>query len=220
MKKMFNIYNNVLVMLEKYRELTLISEKLTFELFSREMSYNEYVVIKSKCGPDNIRGAVNNFTAIINDNSEYSTKSGRFVNLLSGMLPAKQAEVNNGTLHNICFVSAKPLTSHIRKVIIKHESQQIYFEDYTYSKFCNILMMHNQVPKHTIVNIKEDLFRYFTADRYLPAINHDDVGALWIGVRPGMVVKLEKLSEITAYSIEYRICSKKNNVILDESEAN
>lgn len=231
MKKLYNIYNNAITMLTKYRELKLTSKQLNFDEFSTIISHDEYIVIYAECDESNIRGKTNNMTIIIAPDSEIASKSADFKKLANKIEAfivnndkTNNEKVNNDKVNNekvnndkkevtkdshkennVCIISKTPLTSHINKIINTWKSTT-YVEDHTYDIFGYDIFLHNSVPKYNIVNIDWFFEQYYLSENHIPQINSKNAEAVWIGARPGSIVEFTRLSINTGYSDGYAIC--------------
>ena len=72
------------------------------------------------------------------------------------------------------------------------------------------ILEHTLVPKHSILNEKEEEeFRklYNILDNnQIPSISYFDPVSLVLGIRPDNIVKIERYSRTSIYSLYYRIC--------------
>lgn len=233
MKKLYTIYNNVYIMLSKYREMTMITPLLSFENFQNDMKYNDYILLRSSSTVENIRGAIDNYTVIIAPESDYASKSGDFKTMLNKVLngdkktskqkkeellskeptlkesPEIKKQSPDEPLINLCFISETPFTSHIYKAIAKKQEElPFYAEDHLYDIFRIELFKQNMVPEQRIFDIRDILSAYYTTEHSLGAISHKDAAAVWIGARPNMIVELKQVSENAVYAYDYKLCKK------------
>lgn len=219
MKRIYNVYNNVITMLTKYRELKLTSKQLNFDEFSTIITHDNYVVIYAECDETNIRGKTNNMTVIIDPNSEIASKSAEFKKLavkIEAFLNGKGKEVSLKKDHeallkkdhkenNICIISETALTSHIIKIINEWKNRA-YVEDHKYDIFGCDIFTHNSVPKYSIVNIDWFFAQYYHSENQIPQINSKSAEAVWIGARPDSILSLRRLSINTGYADSYVKC--------------
>jgi DNA-directed RNA polymerase subunit H (RpoH/RPB5) len=83
--------------------------------------------------------------------------------------------------------------------------------NYPYKLFLINITEHVSVPKHEIVPHEEvNAFckRYYTTREQFSKISVADPQAIWLGLQPGMVVKVTRTSETAGEAPSYRICIK------------
>ena len=196
------VYANLIKMLEHRR--VLVDNPLGADQVVQKLNHYEYVVINGARPDTDQRGAATVVTILIAPNSKYSNKTGDFKKLL------KDLPKTTGILE-VIFVSDLPLTIHIKKQMITHKIMHptMILEDHDYRIFLINPTEHVAVPVHIIATNEEIalLCRYYctTADK-LPKILQNDVQAVWLGLRPGMVVKIYRKSETGGIAVAYRYC--------------
>lgn len=200
----FNVYTNIVKMFD-YRNIKLRGEQLTENQVSQRLNHYEFATIVGDRGPDP-RGAAECYVILIASNSKYSAKSQDFKKLLKG-LPKKTEGVE------VMFVSELEFTNHIKKqlALFKSENPKIYVEDYDYEKFLIEMPKHVSVPKHELASdneVAELCRRHFTTKEKFPKIHVGDTQCVWIGGKPGMVIKITRVSENSGEAIAYRIVIK------------
>lgn len=201
------VYNNLVKMM-KYRGVKLSSDPLDSDVVVQKLNHYEFVTISGTRGKDDIRGEATVMVILIAPNSKYSNKSGDFKKLLKGLPKTKPGENLE-----VMFVSEEELTIHIRKAIasFKQENPKILIEDYNYKIFMLENPKHESVPEHTIPSeeeIQEFCTMHYKDRNSFPKILQSDAQAVWLGLRPGMCVKVKRISETAGYAYTYRICIK------------
>lgn len=197
------VYENIILML-KYRAIDMTSEVLSMNKFIDTLNNYEYVVITGVRKETDTRTAANVRVVLIAPNSRFATKAPDFKKMYKAIL--KDAP----DMNELLFVSSDAFTVHIKKAIIEIKStSNILIEDYTYRFFMLEVPKHVQVPQHTIVSGGEveqfcDYF-YTTKERFQDIVSGDPI-AVWLGLRPTNVVKIERLSETAGNAIAYRHC--------------
>jgi DNA-directed RNA polymerase I, II, and III subunit RPABC1 len=83
------------------------------------------------------------------------------------------------------------------------------FEVYPMSKFMIVVPEHVMVPHHDILRESEiaqicDIMHI--ARNTLPIIRSDDPVAIWLGLRPRMVVRVQRLVDTVGIDIAYQRC--------------
>ena len=79
----------------------------------------------------------------------------------------------------------------------------------SYGLFLMELPLHVLVPPHSLATDEEvdALCRLHTTSRdRFPHISRDDPQAVWLGVKPGMVVRIDRPSETAGIAVVYRFC--------------
>lgn len=201
------VYTN-LIKLMGYRGVKLATEPLTSDAVVQKLNHYEFVTISGTRGNDDPRGEATVMIILIAPNSKYSNKSGDFKKLLKGLPKIKPSENLE-----VVFVSEFVLTIHIKKQIIvyRNENPKVHLEDHDYEIFLLENPKHEVVPEHSIPPESEidEFCRIHYKDRSsFPKILQSDPQAVWLGLRPGMCVKVKRISETAMYSYIYRICIK------------
>jgi DNA-directed RNA polymerase subunit H (RpoH/RPB5) len=199
------VYLNLVKMM-KYRGVELTMDPLTPASLVQKLNHYEFVTITGHRKKSDPRGEAKVIVIFIAPNSKYSNKSGDFKKLLKG-LPKVQADENL----DVIFVSEHVLTVHIKKHITAFRSAnpRVYIEDHDYEIFMLENPKHEIVPEHTIASDEEveKFCRLHYKDKNsFPKINSTDAQAVWLGLRPGMCVKVKRISETAGFSYIYRIC--------------
>lgn len=201
------IYTN-LVKLMTYRNVVISSNPIDAETVVQKLNHYEFVTIAGKRSKDDPRGEATVIIILIAPNSKFSSKSGDFKKLLKGF-----PKMKFGDNLEILVVSEFALTIHIKKYILKYKTQnpKIHIEDYDYSIFMIEAPKHESVPLHTIATdeeVEEFCAQYYTTRDKFPKILQSDTQAVWLGLRPGIVVRIVRVSETAGIAIAYRICIK------------
>lgn len=196
-----HVYTNIVKMAE-YRGIVLSSAALDKSEVVQKLNHFEFVTISGK------RGDVLTMMILIAPSSKYATKSGDFKKLLKGLPKIKESEKLD-----VVFVSEYALTIHIRKQILafRTENPRIHIENHDYELFLIEIPKHSSVPKHVIPSaeeVEEFCNMHYTNPANFPKILQSDAVAVWIGLRPGMVVKVYRISETAGSAVVYRVCVK------------
>lgn len=205
----YQIYSNLFLMIN-YRGAEPSSPKLTQEVFTKTLNNDEYVVIEAIRKNTDVRGAACVHICMIDKKSKYSTKSSDFDKLINDII--KTAKISKDMSLEIPVISDTLETSHIKKKIANiHESHSNVFIEYlSHEIFLIELPKHILVPKHEIISLKETdelCKRLFINKMYFQRILSTDPMAIWLGIKPGMFVKITRLSDLCGLEIAYRICS-------------
>lgn len=199
------VYTNLNQMMIR-RGVVLADPELSTDQVAQKLNHYEFVTIAGTRPATDPRGKATVVSVLIAPNSKYSNKTGDFKKLLKG-LPK-----TNDTL-DVIFVSEKTLTVHIKKQLetFKKENPSIIVEDHDYNLFIIDPMRHVSVPPHSLATDEEiDKFchMYCTTRDRLPKIIQSDPIAVWLGLRPGMVVAIGRRSLTAGMAEAYRYCVK------------
>lgn len=196
MSGLYNCYEMVFLMLEKYRKYKINSKKLTKEEFKEKIK-NGYIKIKTV---SNSGDKVMVFLA--KENSEWTRKSEQFRKVLDKLGDEKQ---------QVIIISYKSRLH----LLFKNNAQEypnLELINYSIDHFKNELPLGPHCSKHTILPDQEvrELFLETLSLKScyeLPRILIDDPQIIWIGAKINDVIKIETKSKITGKYISYRIVS-------------
>lgn len=190
------IYENVKIMLTKYRGYEITSPVLTPGQLTERFNHFEHVVI-SCVRKEHILGPSMLTCIIISPGSKYSDKSADFKKLINPHLK------DGGP--GILIVSSAELSPFITKFI----ADEPRIEARLYKHFASVKPESDSVPHHQIAT-EEEVVEYcntFYADRKkFPKINSHDVMGIWMGIRPGMTMRIDRVSETGGIAVVYRYC--------------
>jgi DNA-directed RNA polymerase subunit H len=194
------VYRNIIAMFG-YRSLHIDSPVLEPDMVDAQLAVSEYLAIIGSRPADPALGRPPSITAflLLAPGPKYVTRSANFSKLLK-TIPT--------TVTDIGIVSDQPIKSSVRKMIARDYSDR-NITTLLYDLFAFELPRHVAVPPHSIVPVAEvgqilhDL--YITKDS-MPRILASDPMAIWLDIRPGMVVKVLRFSETAGQAVVYRIC--------------
>lgn len=171
----------------------------------QKLNSHEFITISGERRND-LRGDCTFVAVLIAPDSKYSQKSADFKKLIANLLKLHSA----GPLE-LLVVSEYGLTNHIKRYVAEfHEdNQRARIEDYDYGLFLIEVPKHVSVPEHTIPTDEEVQWfcdTFYKRPEEFPEIQHTDPVAVWLGLKPGMVVKVKRTSETAGYAIAYRYC--------------
>jgi DNA-directed RNA polymerase subunit H (RpoH/RPB5) len=200
------VYTNLVKMLA-YRNVVQVGSALTMDDLAQRLNNLEYVTINGTRGADDVRGAATVIIVLIAPGSKYSAKSAEFKKIIKGLPKTKPGEQLE-----VIFVSSESLTSHIKRYIDKHRAANtsLRIEHYDYSFFLIEAPRHVSVPRHTVATREEVeaycKYFYTTKERFPMIRESTDPQAVWLGLRPGMVVRIERPSDTAGFAVVYRRC--------------
>lgn len=196
------VYEN-LIKMTKYRNITLSDPVMSDSEFMQTLNHSGYVLINGTRDSTDIRGESILSILLIGPNSDYANKTASFKDLIK-ILPKTEKKLD------VIVVSENDITVHIKKYIFQlMKEMPIDINSYDYEIFMIEVPKHNGTVKHTIQDPEETkLFgeTYNVDKTNYPAIYPSDPYAIWLGLKSGMVVELERLSETSGKSIAYRYC--------------
>lgn len=196
------VYTN-LVKLFNYRQSALETKPLSQSEVVVRLNQYEYAILEGIREPDPNRGITSAEVKVVllAPGSKYATTSAEFKKLLKRFVPGKRPL-------EILVVSSEPLTVHIKKLILEIE---YLIEDYTYAIFKCEIPKHVEVPPHIIMTLNEieECCEHLHTDKIkFSKILSTDPMAIWLGIRPGMVCKIMRLSETAGQAPAMRYCVK------------
>lgn len=200
------VYVNLVKMMTNYREIVLNSEPLSNDVLAQKLNHYEHVTITGKREDKTLKTPADVTTILIAPESNAASKSADFKKLLKSL-----PDIKANKACELIFVSKDSLTNHIKKYLIQFRAKnpQIYVEDLSYNIFLIETPKHVLVPLHVRATDEEVAelcsTHYFSKDR-LPKILASDPQAVWLGLRPGSVVKIYRASETAGHAWAYRIC--------------
>jgi DNA-directed RNA polymerase subunit H (RpoH/RPB5) len=186
--------------------------------FLAKMEASHYVQIKAERSSASVGGTQSELPPahiIVIQFSAYrhiDSSSPRFRAFLEGHIIKNRPA--DGVEFNVILVTSGPISAAIGRIIAEQRAPGIVVEHYQASTFIIVVPEHVSVPHHTIVPQAE-------VDRLcremhmpvsgLPCIvgcgqaNADPV-AVWLGIRPGMVARIDRPSETAGIETVYRRC--------------
>ncbi len=221
------VYENLIRMME-YRGAALVNPALDPAAVQLRMNQHGYATISAvRAVPKDIsldmrdpRGDAYIHMVLIAPGHDYASKSPKFKNLLVNLPVATQPL-------EIIVITSDGITPHIRKVIEEHNMKTakvianrkpnetvvntgtIY--EYDYSHFVIETPKHNSCELHEIMTtayVAEFCDKYYMAKEDFSKITAGDSQAIWLGLRPGMVVKVTRSSKCAGVSTTYRTCTR------------
>lgn len=200
------VYENLILMLTKYRGATLSSNALSPADLQLRMNRHGYahVVATRVASEDDPRGAATIHVLLVAPGHDYSNKAPKFKMMLAAIAPS--------TSNEIIVVTSNGITSHIKKVIEEYNAKNtgiIY--DYDYHLFIIEVPKHNSCEHHELVSHaaadKLTNYSYSSREDY-PKIKSTEAHGVWLGLRPGMFVRITRASKSAGVTILYRVCVK------------
>jgi len=208
MEQLYEKYINVQLFANIYREFSLINGKYyTYEGFKHEMQINEYIV--------------HNFIDVKNTKvdiylfrieSKHISNTINFNKILD--------KYDEKTPLNIIMITKEELNSYRRKSINQHN---LKVNNYLHKDFNIEKSKGSLCSKHVILSDAEAqtaLYSNMIEKESLPKISELDPQIIWIGGQPGDIIKITPYSEITGFSIVYRLVVPSYGNIIQSPEYN
>ena len=200
------VYRNVCSMLKK-RGATLGSPELSESQILQQMNQREYILLNAVRGENDPRGAAVIIAVIIEPNSSISKTTKSLNKILNFVVKQKKAEPME-----ILLITRDQMQERLTKQDeFKGEHGGVSISNYTYSIFLVDITEHVSAPKHELADEKEVAdfcTRYRTSKDHFSKIHASDPQAIWLGLVPGMIVRVVRASESAGEAPIYRICIK------------
>lgn len=212
----YKIYRNILVMF-KYRNITLTSPVLEESRLVAKLNEYDYIQIDGFRKGDPLRKDAKVIVFYVKKNSVYSKRTAEFSKMIKPALnPTEFTEVI--VISDNEPAKDKAPSTDLSKFILKQiadltsaSKKMILFENHNYERFTIVIPESIYVVPHTIVPDKEGrewCEKHYTVMENFPKILSTDAVAVWLGVRPGHFVKIERLSETAGTAEAFRYCPR------------
>lgn len=196
---------------EVYKNLSKLIEYRKIKSDYKFMNENEFLVnfvnygyIYIKGSRENHHGKFDSHIFLLEEKSKYANKAQDFRKLFNQINLDKPAEI---------LIISGGLSNTIKKQVdlMKREYKEVYLENHLYSKFTIVIPEHVAVPKHELMTdeqaqakLEEDYKRKVHYQKILSS----DAPVVWLGARPGDMIKIHRLSETSGEAIAYRVVIK------------
>lgn len=194
---LYNSYQMVLTMLQKYRKYELVSPELSKQEFKEKMAKLDFVKIKVKTKTSSGRSIV---VFLAKENSNWIRKSDDFRYVMDQIKKEPML---------VIIISGKSRLHILFKKIIP-EYPDIKFQNYSIDHFRNELPKGPHCSKHSVLS-KEEIKTLFEDGLHiqspldLPRILSTDPQIIWIGAEPNSIVRINTKSKITGQVTSYRL---------------
>lgn len=170
----------------------------------QKIHHSEYIMTSAIRPPTDPRGEAIIVAVIVDENSKIATATSHLEKIIA--IAVKQKKLNVPL--EILLITHEPMKDRLMKrddivpegVTISNHPYDIFLVDIT---------KHVSAPRHELVDereVAEFCKRYHTAKEYFSKIPMSDPQAIWLGLRPGMVVRIIRASETAGEAPIYRIC--------------
>lgn len=207
------VYKNIQTFI-KYRGVETSHKFMEGGEFVAYIKHREYVVIHcTKIGASAEPAPFKNLLIVITSpDAKVATKTQDFEKMMNNV-----GGVSPGVLKarpEVLIISENPLTNFIMKKIteIKHDNKgelgEPFIRNQQYDIFKIIVPEHPLVPKQTIMpeeEVKEFEQTFHRSRSDLPKMRLNDPISIWLGARPGQVIKSLRMSETVGLAPAYRV---------------
>lgn len=178
--------------------------------FTAAMDANHHVQINAERSADDIRGASHLVIIQFSALRSIDTSSQKFKPFIDKIIKTRPRD---GVEFNLILITTAPVSPAIARIIADQRDPGVIVEQHTAARFLIVAPEHIAVPRHTIVPRDEvdTLCRemhlilgnlpHMVASGTMP-----DPMAVWMGLRPGMIVRIDRISETAGNETIYRRC--------------
>lgn len=207
---MAEIYENILKSCV-HRRVTL-DETLEPTAVTKMLKHQEYVIIRGVrvAADGDPRPAVKFFCVLAAPESRYTSRAADLYKLLKEIgLDHKNRDVPQSPPLEILMVTGETLNASTMKTIASFSGPTVYISVASYANFVTDITRSKMTPRHEIMSDAEiDEFcrenKKIRAD--FPKIENDDGMAIWLGLRPGMCVRVYRMSAPAGEMTAFRLC--------------
>lgn len=210
------IYNHLLRLCE-YRGAT-VSKRLSESEFAVAMDSDNYVQILADRPQNDPRGAAQLVVVQFSSMSTVITSSARFSafidRIIKARVPQNGARTRDTPICNIILVLSSPVSMAITSMIASYRANpSVLVEHFLATMFLIVVPEHVAVPRHSIVS-REDVEKMCSTLHFMPnclpciiaSSAAPDPMAVWLGLRPGMIVRIDRPCETAGTETVYRRC--------------
>jgi DNA-directed RNA polymerase subunit H (RpoH/RPB5) len=202
----WTLYQNICKMVTYRDAVGTENHDLTQQRLTSQMNAQEYIVIRAQRAGHAFRPGVTMCIVFVRAQSDIPTTKPKFKKLISSLKLA-------GVAHSELLFISGDTSTHVQKYIkseLKTELPNVYFESASHDIFSIELPKHVTVPTHIILSPTEKE-RYvakvvFQPAENMPRILPSDPMAIWMGIRPGDLVKIITPSETAGEAERLRYC--------------
>jgi DNA-directed RNA polymerase subunit H (RpoH/RPB5) len=197
------VYENVQIMFKK-RGAVPTGEQLTEQDIIRKMNQSEYVMTTAVRAADDPRGEAVITAIIIDANSKIARAAANLEKTIAIAVKQKKANVPL----EILLITKEVM----QERLMKKENlapDGVTISNHPYTIFLVDITSHVSAPKHELVSdaeVSAFCARYHTSKEQFSKLPQSDPQAIWLGLRPGMVVRVIRASETAGEAPIYRIC--------------
>jgi DNA-directed RNA polymerase subunit H (RpoH/RPB5) len=223
---MYNVYLNSLRMMEN-REAPSIAAPVDESAFINNIDAYHYIVSYGKRSKSSTREAIALAVIVCAPNANVASKTADFQKMIDTVTRDKRMvgirkELGDCTdnvvviISNVDVKSAKTtedggrsgLSTHVNKRVAVMNDDSRIVEVHNYALFKTNLPHHVASFPHSIVGPDEmklvEKYLLMSADNF-PKILVNDPQIVWLGARPGQVVRIDRASDTAGIAVAYRV---------------
>lgn len=196
------IYDNIKEMV-KYRGYSIKPDE-TENPLDYTLNAKGYIVVEGEREQSFQRELTHILAVLATDKYTKSSAIADLHNIIAEYM--KKAGISPLTAE-IVFITKKEPTTNINKQLVKFRLITPNIDIYPYTYFKIVLPNHRIVPKHSIPSEEEleYLVKYYHVDlNNLPKMRYDDAQNIWLGLKPGHYVRIDRISETSGKAVAYR----------------
>lgn len=171
------------------------------------LSQREYIIISAERPQEDLRGAATIGVVLIAPGSKVVRASATLKKLMRDVMKLKKA-----VPLEVLIITDEPMQERLMvHDEIKDKHTGVSIENYPYMIFLVDITAHESSPEHYLVSedeISAFCKRYRVQKSDFSKILSSDPQAVWLGLRPGMIVRIIRPSESAGYAPTYRVCVK------------
>ena len=197
------IYGNITKMMA-VRGISVTSRRPADDSIIHDLGHHDYVTITGTRANDPLRGSADVVCVLVAAGSEVASAVQRF----RAMFAAASTLLANSTSREyIIICDATPNTFITAFLAAQNAVAGQHVELQQMKLFKTDLMQVACIPRHELMTPAEVAevceYLYMTPESF-PELKADDPVAVWLGARPGMVVRIHRVSENAGIAIAYR----------------
>lgn len=190
------VYDNILIMVKKYRKLDIIDGELSESQLRKNIQYDGFINLKAVDGEGHRpRDKTTTYISLMGINSKYIKGSADFTLHVKHLTSKDKGNID------LIMVSSSAPSSHIKKKITTLSSSRLRIFTYTYDVFKCEKPLHVRNSPHILLDPAEAekvLAELKTKPQYLPKIRtKTDHTAIWHGFEPGDIILVDAISDIS-----------------------
>lgn len=197
------VYSNVRTMFTR-RGAVPSDVELSEPDLIQNINHREYIMTSAVRPATDPRGEAVITAVIIDENSRIAKASAQLEKILTIAIKQKKPNV----ALEILLITKEPMQDRLMKRD-DIAPEGVTISNHPYTIFLLDITKHVSAPKHELVlesEVAEFCTRYHTAKEYFSKLPMSDPQAIWLGLRPGMVVRIIRASETAGEAPIYRIC--------------
>lgn len=176
--------------------------------FTAKMEADQHATILAERPATDPRGAATIMIAQLSSSRTFEETTSKFTTLIDKLL--KNAPQS---FFNLIFVPVDVPSNSMLDIIATRNSPTRLIECHRARLFSIIVPRNISVPQHSIASPEEIAFinkKMFVTSSSFPRIiasgEKPDPVAIWMGFRPGMIIRVDRFCETSGCEIAYRLC--------------